>query len=159
MSKKTVLYKSLAIAVIVLFIVIGIQPAIANKPTPINEEIYENTNCFVIGKTSFSIKSLTGIFNKPIGFGIWDIWDGGRTPSEGWIFTIGEQGRWLYQGEFWGKLGVIRGIPPDIIASYKGIAGFHGVCLGGIIYLIPFYNYFIGYAKEVKITTKEPSMI
>ena len=150
------LYKTLVVGVIVLFIGRGIQPSYADNPTPISEEIYENTNCFVIGISSFTVKAVSGIFKKSIGFGIWDIRKEEKIPSYGSIYTKGDQGEWFYKGEFFGDLRVISRFVSSAIVSYEGVKNFHGVCFGGLMYFYPYFSRFIGFAKEVKITTETP---
>jgi hypothetical protein len=73
----------LVVAVILLFIGVGAYPTIAinsenyspsvvfekDNPTTEYEEIYENSNCFVIGRTTNTFKFLSTPFNKNICFG------------------------------------------------------------------------------------------
>ena len=165
MKGKPVLYKSLVVGVIVLFIGMGIQPAVAvDNPIPISEEVYENSNCFVIGRSSETIRIPAvlwgllygkGNFSKFICFGTSYSRDGGSDPSEGWIYTKGDMGEWTYKGEFYGDLGVIGFT--SVEAKYIGINSFQGLAVGGLILpLILFDTFYIGYAKEVRITTQTP---
>ena len=157
MTKNPVLYKALVVGVIALFIGVGFQSVIAVNPNPINEEVYENSNCFVIGRTTSTFKVPSGIFKRTICFGDWDIREGPKCPSQGWIYTKGNQGKWLCEGEFWGKLGTIQEL--NTMVHYIGINNFYGVSFGGFFYISFFYSFFIGYAKEVRITTQKPSVI
>ena len=139
-----------------LFPGLALQPSVAVKPNPISEEIYENTNCFVIGISSYTVKAVSGILKKSIGFGIWDIRKEEKIPSYGLIYTKGDHGEWFYKGEFFGELRVISRFVSSVIVSYEGVKNFHGVCFGGLMYFYPYFSRFIGFAKEVKITTETP---
>lgn len=155
------------ISIIVMFISVGIQPAFAEisiqsynsavNPAPISKEIYENSNCFVIGRTTHTQRGRNNDFGftRFIGFGLaldnYDIFK----PSEGWIYTKGAEGEWYYKGEIWGRLGRRLGIPAEI-ETYMGIEIFNGVCLVGITALSPFPTHFIGWADMVKISNTKP---
>jgi hypothetical protein len=147
--------------IVVVFIGIGIQSAFAVEPsvnsTSIPEEIYKNYNCFVIGKANHTQRGRNPDLNfyRVIGFGLRISNEQIRLPSEGWIYTKGDRGEWFYKGKFWGKLGPMTGIPPQI-NSHIGIKNFHGICLGGITALNPFPTHFIGRAHAVEIINKYP---
>ena len=163
----------LVVGVILLFIGVGAYPTIAinlrdysssemsekDNSIPISQEEYENSNCIVIGRTTRTLKLISSIFSKSICFGIRDVREGAEMPSQGWIYTKSlRYGEWLYEGEFWGKLGNIQ--LPNTMVHYIAIRNFHGFILGGSFFYFSIFNsYFIGYAKEVKITTNRPWII
>jgi hypothetical protein len=162
-GKSALLYKTLVVGVIVLFIGVGVQTVIANNLDnfndvskddycPINQEVYENSNCFIIGGADNTKKFYSfihdenhdsGPFNKSISFGY--TYAGYRSLSEGYIYTIGAQGKWDFYGDFVGGFETY-GI------WHIGVKGFRGFSLGGRFLMTPlFVGFFIGFAKEVKI--------
>lgn len=166
-KKPALLYKTLVAGVIVLFIGVGIQPAFAlenkscsnistiifekDNPNPITTEVYENSNCFVVGRSTRTLKLLSGFLSRIVCLGAFENFNFTDYPAVGCIYTKGSLGKWIYQGEFYGELGrIYRGIYEYFI----GINNFNGIIIGGS-FLFP-NSIFIGYAKEVKITTKLP---
>ena len=144
--------KAIEIGVIVLFIGIGIQPVFADDPTPISREVYENSNCFVVWRSTRTLKMLSGLFSRIICLGAFENFNFTEYPAVGCIYTKGSLGKWEYQGEFYGNLGSIR---RGINEYFIGINNFSGIIIGGS-FLFPVSSIFIGYAKEVKITTILP---
>ena len=67
-KQRDLLSKTLVVGVIVLFIGVGIQPVFADNPTPISEEVYENSDCFVVGRSTRTLKMLSGLFSRIILF-------------------------------------------------------------------------------------------
>ena len=163
-EKSACLYKLLVIGVIVLFIGVGVQPAIANNldnindvskdnSIPITKGIRENSNCFIMGwvvdtKKIFSIlqdeNHNSGPFNKSLGFGF--KYAGQEVYATGQIYTKGAQGEWDYSGYFIGGFGLN-------IIYHIGVKGFHGFCLGGLSLFPPHISIFIGFAEKVRIKT------
>ena len=136
----------LAIGIIVLFVGVGIHPAFAvdnripsfenEKPNPKSGEIYENTNCFVMGVVG-NAKNGFHIFGK--GYIIFGLKFAGKYQyCGGWIYTDGDNGTWRYNSIFKGGfLGNIRSIKAKdwwfgiYFYYYVGIENFRGFALGG----------------------------
>ena len=165
--------KILAIGIIVLFIGTGIYPAFANTtntPSSDNEnpitktsEIYENTNCFIIG-------SVDEAFNGIHFYGYGDIvfgfkFDGEFHHSEGWIYTNGCNGKWQYNSILKGGfLGDVSSYDAQdwwsglLVTYYVGVEGFKGLAFGGHPRQEPIEDprgapcWFIGRADHVKIS-------
>ena len=113
--------KIIVIGVIVLFIVVGFQPAFAvdinqsnekvtidsDDENPINSkgDIYQNTNCFVIARVRYNVqfwgKGLFFNFRGDVTLGE-RIDNGQQTSSHGWIYTKGDLGEWRFEGTFGG---------------------------------------------------------
>ena len=119
---------------------------------------YENTNCFVMGRTTNTWNR--DLIDDNICFGyLIEGYHDFRYPASGWIYTNGDNGRWYYnsisKGKFNGRLGSDIFIRYDKtrITYYYGIKDFRGLSFGGRI----FSAYpgggciFIGHAEHVKI--------
>jgi hypothetical protein len=170
--KNRLYCKILAVGILVMFVGIGFQPVFAfnaNQSVRDNEnpistyaEIYENTNCFIIGSVSEAFNGIR-IFGKGdivLGFEF----DGEFHHSDGWIYTNGENGRWLYTSILKdGFLGNVSSYGTEDwwsglwVTFYVGVEGFRGLALGGhptqepIEDPIGAHCWFIGYADHVKI--------
>jgi hypothetical protein len=170
--KNCMYCKILAIGIIIFFIGACSHPAFAvedkssiyENENSINTtaEIYENTNCFIIG-------SVSEAFNEVFIYGKGDIvfgfeFDEAIHQSEGWIYTNGENGKWLYtsflKDGFLGNVssyGYTDWWSGLWITFYVGIENFRGIALGGHPSREPPENprgahcWFIGHADHVKI--------
>lgn len=70
-------------------------------------------------------------------------------PSEGWIFTIGDNGFKKYKGEFYGQLyKIIEPSPIGDYIYYIGASNFSGIKIKG---LLGGYSCFIGKAEHVSL--------
>jgi hypothetical protein len=170
---KSKLYgKILVVGIIVLFIGVSVSSAISIKNKTSNSdnekhiiaqgEIYENTNCFIIGSVSEAFNGVY-IFGKGdivFGFKFNDV----DHHSDGWIYTNGDNGKWLYSSilkdGFLGNVSSYRSTDwwsGLWVTFYVGIEGFSGLALGGhpkqepIKDPIGAHCWFIGHADHVKI--------
>lgn len=165
--KKDVLIKTSTFGMVFLFIGVSVYPTFANnikidsdqsnivseKDTPTTYEVYENSNCLVIGGASNTLSD----FSATIYFGYTEAQFPGWDPAHGWIYTKGSQGAWKYEGDFWGNLGEAKFyLYNEILYHYIGIKNFTGFKFGGH-YPFMFYCIFFGFAKTVSITTEQPS--
>ena len=105
--------------IIVLFIGVNIHPAFAvenktstesltkdsdnEKYSNLDDEIYENNNCFVMGRTSATYRIRHIGWNFYFGYNATQ--NIGWKPSNGWIRTYGNSVKWTYDGEFYGRTG------------------------------------------------------
>jgi len=165
--------KIIVIGVIVLFVGIGFQPAFAvedksstsdcEKPVISSGDVYENTNCFVIGSVGESF-NLVGSGNGSIVFGFKNDDTNSEFPSGGWIYTNGDNGKWLYwsglKGRFFGDIrsyGISHWWTGEYLTLYVGVDGFRGLALGGFPWMEAdpsgAHCWFIGRAEHVKIRT------
>lgn len=164
--------KILSVGIIVMIVGIGIQPvfavntnqSITNNENQIstNVKIHENTNCLIIGAVSEAFNGVR-IFGKgDIVFGF--KFDGEFHHSDGWIYTNGDNGRWLCTTIL--KDGLLGNVSSYSIEDwwsglwvtfYVGVEGFRGLALGGHPIQEPIKNprgadcWFIGHADHVKI--------
>ena len=166
--------KILAVGIIVLFTGVSVSSGFAVDTNPIasneNEnpsttsgEIYENTNCFVMGYSDVTWNRVNidkgicfGHREGEIGHPFW-------TPSSGEIYTFGPSVKWNYTGKFYGQLGETpRYVHPDTETDnyhYYGIKGFRGLSLGAKLFIFgsPIGScIFIGFAEHVKISSNKP---
>lgn len=168
--------KILAIGIICLFIGVSILPAFAidvktsaeslikdsenEKYSNLDDEIYENTNCFVMGRTSATYRIRHIGWNFYFGYNATHNID--WKPSNGWIYTNGNLGKWKYEGEFYGCTShSFYFLFPDGVkyTHYNGIEGFRGLAFGAkIFFRAPYAGgcIFIGYAKHVRISPNHP---
>ena len=103
-----------------------------------NSQKLDNYFCLIAGAADE-----TGLFlGFRIYFGWWDN-IAGYHPADGWIFTSGINGNWIYNGQFYGALDV-EYIGRDFYHVYIGAKGFIGIQIN---------DYFIGYAARVGIET------
>jgi hypothetical protein len=161
--RRNLIGKTLALGVVVLFISVGIHPAFAvedkastsenEKPTNADDEIYENTNCFIMvdaenmGKSGFSTLFCGTEYQ---------FMDTRRyTPAKGKIITLDELGEWNYEGKFYGLIRYIVNELPwgeEYEYYFVGVEGFRGfVFPGPIIFLFFGWSFAIGFAEHVKI--------
>ena len=170
--------KLLVVGIIILFIGVGFTSGIGVNDKTSNEssfivsenedstnapdEIYENTDCDVIG---FSMETSTWSYVTPwegpvmyegdIAFGyeiiyLHEHW------ANGWIITNGNSSKWAYRGFFQGYgLGKYYSWDPfyhgEEREHFIGIKGFKGYAFGGgNLFMICFY---IGHADTVRIIT------
>jgi len=173
--------KLLVVGIIVLLIGVGSQSVFAledKKPTKsfcidsenedsanAPDEIYENTDCFIMGRTSATYretKRQTQDFKGNIYFGYYceDTWE--WTPSNGYIITINKSTKWKYEGKFYGRIGhsftrfdTFWGFE---YKHYCGVEGFKGFALGGsgILGGLNENCFFIGFVKRVRISPNHP---
>ena len=178
---KSKLYvKILAVGIIVLFIVVSGSSSFAvedktyanllyiksenDNLNNVNDEIYENEDCFIFGISSntgpYTENSVNGLFKA---FIVWltGVWIGdisqayyqasdGYHPANGSIRTKGRLGEWSFEGEFYGLIRE-EWFAQELV-DYIGVEGFRGI--GWKRSWTP--NFYIGYAKRVKISTGTP---
>jgi hypothetical protein len=105
-----------------------------------------NSFCFIAGEGDFICTSsdfLSELFGFWAAFGEWSAHDGGDIPADGWIYTSGKNGRWRYNGQFYGALGIEWIVDPWFYV-YVGAKGFIGIEIN---------QFLIGYAARVEIET------
>jgi hypothetical protein len=177
--KNRLYCKILAVGIIVLFMGVSVSSgfAVNDKTTETvtiitdNEnhvtasgDVYENTNCFVMGSVGNAVSEIHFYGEGKIAFG-WK-WSSASIfhPSGGWIYTNGDNGKWLYHSRLKsGFLGNIRSYQGkdwwsgSYFTRYVGVEGFRGLELGGHPFQVPMEDpngahcFFYGRADHVKI--------
>jgi hypothetical protein len=105
-----------------------------------NSQKLDNYFCLIAGYADEII--MESYIPFQVVFGWWDNQEGYH-PADGWIFTSGINGYWIYDGQFYGSLDVLP-IGGPFCNLYIGAKGFIGMKI----------NYFlIGYAAMVGIET------
>ena len=171
--------KIIVVSIIALFIVVGFQPAFAVEDkssieslTIYNENensitmsrgVYENTNCFVIGSVGEAFNLVSSGYGSIV-FGFKNDDRNEDKPSGGWIYTNGDNGKWIYwsrlKGKFFGDIrsyGIRHWWTGEYLTLYVGVDGFRGLAVGGFPWRETepsvAHCWFIGYAELVKIRT------
>ncbi len=180
MNLKKYSKKSLAITIVLLFLGMSYSSAFAeeektssdessttiyevNNPNDTNGFIYENTDCFVMGRASEAVK-------RTFDSNIWPYFKGyicfgmvgehiGWFPSDGWIYTNGLQGKWKYEGSFYGWLGDGAWFTVNrwLRIYFEAVNGFRGIVIGGAWPFTTGICIFIGHADNVRISHLRPS--
>jgi hypothetical protein len=126
-----------------------------------DDETYENTNCLIIGATSEAYNNVEDDGNICFGWALGNYPHASYYHTSGWVYSNGDNGRWIYSGGFFGQLGSISYVhwyTEDDITHYIGVKGLRGYARGATrvgTFTEPGGGYcsFIGFAEEVKFRT------